>query len=224
VLTAGHAFERGFSHILIGDDFQAPSSARPPIKVIKAVIHPQFGFDPDPNHPTFVNDLTVLILERAVKPEEAKPRAVAEETDVLAATSGMVVGFGSTGDLTIPNAGAGRKRSVEIPLASYACDKNVDGVAETDAFGCVSDRELVAADPLRRKDSCEGDSGGPLYVKRNGEWFLAGATSRGTKRNGDDLDANGLPLICGLGGIYVRVDKYMDWIREVANANNVEGP
>jgi hypothetical protein len=63
-----------------------------------------------------------------------------------------------------------------------------------------------------------------LYVNKDGQWLLAGATSRGAKRNDLDVDANGLQLICGIGGIYVRVDKYKDWIRQVADANGVPGP
>jgi secreted trypsin-like serine protease len=220
VITAGHAFEEGIGQILIGEDFRHPEAAVAIIKVAKAVRHPDFKVNVDEDQPHFLNDVTVLILERDVTAQEATPRAFAPEAAISGAVTVMVVGFGSTGDLTIPGAGSGPKRAVEIPLASHSCDKTVDGVADTHAFGCSSGQELVAADPLRRKDSCQGDSGGPLYVKQDGRWLLAGATSRTTKQNDSDVDpTSGMPLICGIGGIYVRVDKYQDWIRKVARDN-----
>jgi secreted trypsin-like serine protease len=57
------------------------------------------------------------------------------------------------------------------------------------------------------KDSCKGDSGGPAYIDVDGEWQLAGATSRGTCK---------ARRICGDGGIYTRVHAYVDWIESVA--------
>lgn len=54
------------------------------------------------------------------------------------------------------------------------------------------------------------DSGGPAYVLKDGEWLLAGATSRATSNS---------VLNCGDGGIYARVDQYQKWIVETAKAN-----
>jgi endonuclease G len=62
----------------------------------------------------------------------------------------------------------------------------------------------VAGKPLLQHDTCKGDSGGPFFLADSrGRWFLAGVTSRGT-----DLATT----MCGDGGLYVRVDKYLDWI------------
>jgi endonuclease G len=60
---------------------------------------------------------------------------------------------------------------------------------------------------MLNRDSCSGDSGGPLYVQWNGAWLLAGATSRATKAS---------VRTCGDGGVYVRVDRYRDWIEKTA--------
>ena len=53
------------------------------------------------------------------------------------------------------------------------------------------------------KDTCAGDSGGPLLVKsdRQSPSFLLGIVSFGTKT-------------CGAGspGVYTRIDKYIPWI------------
>jgi len=52
-------------------------------------------------------------------------------------------------------------------------------------------------------DSCNGDSGGPLYLLTDEGAFLAGITSRAT------TDAT---VLCGDGGIYVRADAVLEWI------------
>jgi endonuclease G len=52
-------------------------------------------------------------------------------------------------------------------------------------------------------DSCNGDSGGPLYLLTDEGAFLAGITSRAT------TDAT---VLCGDGGIYVRADAVLDWV------------
>lgn len=55
-------------------------------------------------------------------------------------------------------------------------------------------------------DSCNGDSGGPLYLLTSEGDFLVGITSRATNTG---------TVPCGDGGIYVRVDAVADWIEEV---------
>uniref|UniRef100_A0A182JJV3 Uncharacterized protein n=1 Tax=Anopheles atroparvus TaxID=41427 RepID=A0A182JJV3_ANOAO len=74
--------------------------------------------------------------------------------------------------------------------------------------------QLCAGDPLGGKDTCEGDSGGPLQLmapREQGEpdtglcrYQLVGVTSNGG--------------ICGTvnrPGIYTRVSSYVDWIEGV---------
>lgn len=46
------------------------------------------------------------------------------------------------------------------------------------------------------------------YVQDNfGDYYLAGATSRAVKQR---------DFPCGDGGVYVRVDKVVDWIKKVS--------
>jgi endonuclease G len=82
----------------------------------------------------------------------------------------------------------------------------VAGESDMMAYGCDRGLEMVAGKSLLAKDSCSGDSGGPFYVSDgSGEWLLAGATSRATKS---------AMSTCGDGGVYVRLDKYREWIEE----------
>lgn len=55
------------------------------------------------------------------------------------------------------------------------------------------------------KDSCEGDSGGPLSIKREtGQWVLAGTVSHGIKCAYPNLP-----------GVYMKMTFYKPWIKKV---------
>jgi len=196
VVTAGHCSAGGCaSRIFIGDNSNLSGSGRI-IKVKKAVRHPDF------NPVTLANDLTVLILE-----EEATgvtPRKIASKEDVDNAFYLRLVGFGLNEESVF-----GIKAMVDVAIASNSCgDSNAQS-----KFGCNANREIVAGG--NGLDSCNGDSGGPAYIMKGAELFLAGATSRAT--------ANALSN-CGDGGIYVRVDTYADWIRQTAEDNGGQMP
>jgi secreted trypsin-like serine protease len=79
-------------------------------------------------------------------------------------------------------------------------------VTDAALYRCHAGLEFVAGKPLLAKDSCTGDSGGPFYVEGPEGWLLAGTTSRAT---------NASPNDCGDGGIYVRVEHYLTWIRQI---------
>lgn len=189
VVTAGHCQGGCSARIFIGANVDLPGEI---INVASAVRHPQYG--QGGKH----NDLTVLILERDVT--TVTPRKIATSAMVNNVTSVRVVGFGNTDpDSTT---GYGIKRMVDVPVASASCST----AQAQSKYGCDAGLELVAGKPLLNKDSCNGDSGGPIYVKSGATWYVAGATSRAT-------DNSTRP--CGDGGIYVRLDKYAAWIRSV---------
>ena len=72
----------------------------------------------------------------------------------------------------------------------------------------IGDDVLCAGMPTGGQDSCQGDSGGPLLVQLpNRRWVVIGIVSWGVK--------------CGIDnrpGVYTRVDKYLQWIVENADA------
>ncbi len=51
------------------------------------------------------------------------------------------------------------------------------------------------------KDSCNGDSGGPLAAPYNGKFYVLGAVSYG-------------PLECRGYGVYTRVNGFINWIAQ----------
>ena len=191
VLTAGHC-KKLHSRIFVGNDVDGTGRE---FRIARHVRHPQWtgGLE---------NDLMLLILEKPVT--GVKPRALADGARIDAATDARVVGFGTT-DLG-GTFGFGRKLQTDVPVVSRACNGKVKSKKDSAVYGCHVNKEIVAGKPLLNRDTCRGDSGGPLYVAQGKQWLLAGVTSRGT--------AHGTNM-CGDGGIYTRVDKYQAWIASV---------
>lgn len=184
VVTAAHCLPRCARRVFLGEDVDLPAAGRV-IDVGRAVAHPGYS-PPDPT-----DDLAVLILAEAV--EDVVPRAIAAPSALPAAFAVRLAGYGNTDPFA--TSGYGRRRMVDVPIAS-----------SDPQFGADPSREFVAGAPFLDRDSCTGDSGGPAYVQVDGEWFLAGATSRAT-------DSSLRP--CGDGGIYTTAAVYTDWVRSV---------
>ena len=200
VLTAGHCFPcTGASSVVyIGDDISKPGQTY----VGKAFQHPEYG------RGGLHNDLTVIILADDVA--GVAPRRIAAAAEIDAAPFVRAVGFGNSDRQS--TMGFGVKRVADIPVASKSCGT----AADRNRYGCDRDLELVAGMKNLNRDTCNGDSGGPVYVQvgpdpgKPESWALAGATSRATRQ---------AVLPCGDGGVYPRVDRYLDsFIRKVPGA------
>jgi secreted trypsin-like serine protease len=184
VVTAGHCVQGDCcSRVSVGEDVADTSTARV-IGVRHAAAHPDYR-PPNPVH-----DLSVLILD-----EDAgvAPRGIAHEAMLANAVSVRLAGYGRT-DVE-GTTGAGRRRMVDVPLAS-----------SDPKYGADPESEFVAGAPFLDRDACSGDSGGPAYVEADDGWYLAGATSRATRSTFRR---------CGDGGIYTWVRAYARWIRDV---------
>jgi secreted trypsin-like serine protease len=189
VVTAGHCANFA-TRVYFGNDVSKPGRI---VGVVKRLQHPDY-------YKVKHNDLMVLLLAEDVT--DVAARRLASKSILDKATDGRVVGFGNTdpGGMF----GYGKKRYVDVPIASTACRGQVDGRDDKVLYGCDAGLELVAGRPLLEQDSCNGDSGGPFYVQGpNKAWLLGGATSRATE---------GAMHNCGDGGIYVRLDRYRAWI------------
>jgi secreted trypsin-like serine protease len=71
----------------------------------------------------------------------------------------------------------------------------------------VTDQTICAGEMAGGKDACQGDSGGPL-IFTYGEPVLVGIVSWG-----DGCGDSTRP------GVYIRVDRYLDWIGEKLATN-----
>jgi len=187
VITAGHCFGPCTSRVFIGPDVSKPEDGQV-IEVAKAYQQPDYGSNP------VGNDLTVLIL---AEDAAVTPRPFAQDGMLEAETTVRLAGYGNTD--VFSSGGYGIRRMVDVPLAGDNPD-----------YGADVSREFVAGAPFLDRDSCNGDSGGPAYVRADGSWYLVGATSRATAST---------VRPCGDGGIYTRVSVFEDWIRSIPGAN-----
>jgi endonuclease G len=147
----------------------------------------------------------VLILRRA---STIAPVAIATEAQTNAATETTLVGFGN--DDILSTRGFGIKRQVRVPITHVErAGEDLDDAEQE--LGFESDLEFVAGG--LGFDSCNGDSGGPAYIDAGGRRVLAGLTSRATETARNP---------CGEGGIYTRVDRNMDFVREVAASSGID--
>lgn len=188
VLTAGHCVDGACSsRVYFGLDSNTPDATKI-VNVAAAILHP--GYDRN----TFANDVALLILSQPVPAVDPVP--IADSADIDNAFFLRLAGYGFT-----EFGRFGVQMTVDVAVASADC-----ACAECPRlYGCHIGREIVAGG--NGVDSCNGDSGGPAYIVKNNTLYLAGSTSRATRNSVQQ---------CGDGGIYVRADKHLDWIRETA--------
>ncbi|XP_072929941.1 CLIP domain-containing serine protease HP8-like [Epargyreus clarus] len=215
VLTAAHCVsflgERlSLSGIILGeyDIRQDPDCERsdgdlicaPPIRTVQIdTVIPHPGYSPQ----NLFDDIALVRLAQpadftqfSTKPIclPTSPELKAERLD---GKQGVVAGWGVTEEgLQSPVL-----LKVELPIVT-----NVECQTAYNGQPHIYDKQLCAGG-IRDKDSCGGDSGGPLMVTGRPEssglrYVQRGIVSYGSKR-------------CGVGGypgVYTRVSTYMDWI------------
>lgn len=197
VLTAGHCFlpaNRANVVALSASDQNQLGQAEL-INIRRLAVHPTY------TQTKQVSDMTVVILRTAAV---TVPASVATTAELVKATSVTLVGFGNE-DVNSTK-GFGVKREVEVDITNIRRAAGDDLDADEHRLGFESDLEFVAGG--KGFDTCNGDSGGPVYLRANGVMKLAGLTSRATETATHK---------CGDGGIYTRIDVHLDFIRQVAH-------
>jgi secreted trypsin-like serine protease len=198
VLTAGHCNDPALTSVLIGTSSLARPSEGETIEVVKRVEFPSSQS---------TEDVTVLVLKRASR---FAPRAIATgwaRSDIKNAARVEIVGYGA----------------IDRDASQFKNDLQQAETTITDADCTTKVGCRTAAQPAGELgaggnmsiDTCNGDSGGPLYLLTDYGTFLAGVTSRA-------YDDSTFP--CGEGGIYARPDKIVDWIEQQAGERVERGP
>lgn len=197
VITAQHCMDINPSAVVIGTTSLNRPSEGEVIPVIKHTGYPN-GFR------SF--DVGVLVLQRASTKEPRKIASGWAAVDIKNGATATVVGYGAIDRdslMYIPEL-----QEADLPITDADC---------TDSVGCNTlaqpAGELGAGG--NGIDTCEGDSGGPLYITSDLGTFLAGVTSRGYDDN---------QFTCSEGGIYARPDKVVAWLEKESGVPIARGP
>ncbi|GFU25105.1 serine proteinase stubble [Nephila pilipes] len=157
--------------------------------------HPQF------DRRTFEYDLALLrFYEPVVFQRNILPVCIPKGNDSYVGKYATVTGWGRLHeDGPLPNV----IQEVSLPIITNKLCENMyrqAGFVEE-----IPDIFICAGYPNGGKDSCEGDSGGPMVLQEeDGRWVLAGVISWG--------------IGCALPnqpGVYTRITKFAEWINQI---------
>ncbi|KAL3674680.1 hypothetical protein V7S43_000620 [Phytophthora oleae] len=188
ILTAGHCIKtnKGQIYASLGSEFGsgAGSGSAELIKVVEGFRHPLY------NNDKHLYDVGLLKLEKPSSQKTA-PLCAADGSDNKVGTMATALGWGLTED----RKGSFTLQEVNVGIISNAeCNKK---------YGNRITEGMVCAGNGNGKDSCNGDSGGPLLA--NG--VLVGLVSWGGK--------------CGSkAGVYTRLTYVMDYITDVLSGDS----
>ncbi|KAL1117512.1 hypothetical protein AAG570_003831, partial [Ranatra chinensis] len=161
---------------------------------------------PDYKPPAVYNDISLYKLDRGVVFSDYIKPACLHPYKELPGSKAVVTGWGRT---SFVGATSDHLLEVEIPIVEGEHCKMLMGVKNSTKVpnGIDTDTMVCAGDLAGGKDTCTGDSGGPLiFEDLNADClkFLIGVTSYGRQ--------------CALPnspGVYTRVSHYIAWIESI---------
>lgn len=185
VLTAAHCVQ----------DFPASETF---VYLQHSGIHPVSQITAHPDYSFPVGDVAVLKLAAPV--EGIAPTPINDVQPVAVGTQGVIAGFGRTGGFFGSDYGLKRYGSV-------VTDSCVIGISN-DTSVCWSFLSPLG-EPGEDSNTCNGDSGGPLFVDFPEGRVLAGVTSGGTSLTCNPTD----------NSVDANVFYYADWIKSAGGSD-----
>lgn len=184
VLTARHCLG-GIQQVLLG----ATSWVEPDGEFI--AIQSEWA------HPSLDVGALVLVRNASVPPRVIASGCVVDR-DLSNGADVAIVGYGAVD--TQASVLSAELREAFSTVVDFDCSVRA-------GCGAVGEELGAGGDGV---DSCNGDSGGPLYLLSEHYDYLVGTTSRAF------YDAT---VPCSQGGVYVRPDAILDWIEETTGAS-----
>ena len=162
----------------------------------KVVVHPDWipNWKKNENND---NDIALLELEEPIT--TVKPLALNSSTNKNnLPNNAMVIGWGAIENEKILAPEVNVLKQVRLPLVSNEICHAAGGIN-------ITNKHICAGIFIGGKDSCKGDSGGPLFVQYGNKWVQIGIVSTGTS----DTCANQ-----GHYGVYTRLSEYNNFIKQ----------
>lgn len=161
VLFAAHCVEEGISAIEV-----VPGGDRSKSIFAKGVVkNSLFNFSVLPRGR---GDLAIAFLDEILPTRTVK---ILTSDNVKRGEKSIIAGYGLVDSQFFPG------------IASDEFDGLQAGTALIEEVRATEIMTRYTQSNPNQANTCSGDSGGPLFIKRNGEWLLAGVTSFGTSSN-----------------------------------------
>lgn len=182
VVTAAHCFGKGASRaaVLFGSDLEKSQSV---FAVDKVNVHPQYASKNSGEGGW--NDIALLHFVGDAPATSEVVEILKDATLLTVGLQAVTAGYGST-----PKDGNGQDsgvlRKVTLTLQDPVFEKT----------------ELLFPLTSKGGSTCHGDSGGPIYVQKQGKLVLVGVTSRGTSASCDNVS------------IFTNVSSHLEFINE----------
>lgn len=145
------------------------------------------------------NDLAIIKIQGEIPAGYEVAKVLPDVASLKDGSTVTLAGYGMTTPLSPPDggdSGAGTLRKVE----------------QTVLKSSYGDTEFTVS--LKERGACHGDSGGPAYLRKDGQLYLIGVASRMTEndRVANNGDAN--DFSCSVDMVYTNVIKSSDWINK----------
>lgn len=203
-MKSNHLFHRKPAYVRIGDLVWNTDSddAKPQtIRVESTVSHPEYKY------PSNYHDIGLVKVENVMTFDlYARPACLNPISD-FPILKAMATGWGQ---IDFMDKSSDHLQMVILDLFKFNECKDQFSKAPKLSQGLIEDQHICAGSKDTIKDTCPGDSGGPLqvYHKLQCMYSILGVVSFG----------NGC-AVKGSPGVYTRVSNYIDWIEENAFAD-----
>ncbi|XP_070509416.1 venom protease-like [Chironomus tepperi] len=197
ILTAAHCAPVA-TFVKIGINSLSRSNDQKLYRVIQKIVHPKY------NSGLISNDIALLKLNQNVELNE-NVHPICLPTKQFDEPKAIATGFGKTSFYdTISN------KLLKVTLEKFS----IRECQETFDDKTIDDKSMLCyGHRTEAKDTCDGDSGGPLQVSNGDQvkctYMQIGIVSFGSRYCGSE----------GVPAIYVNVFNYIDWIEQVVWKN-----
>ncbi|CAH1374437.1 unnamed protein product [Tenebrio molitor] len=210
ILTAAHCLSHYMygraKYVRIGVTDLEDTNHRQQLEVEERIPYPEYKLS------SHYHDIGLLRLKRSAKLDSFTVPACLYRNHDIEAEKAIATGWGDT---TSEGSGSNNLLKVTLDLFDHAtCNESYKNYsAKRLKTGIIDDIQVCAGSLDEKKDTCRGDSGGPLQTFHNGNdikcmYDIIGVTSFGKP--------------CGLTnpGVYVRVSQYIGWIEDIVWPEN----